>query len=151
MVLQDITAVLALSIVPAFEVVSDPAERGVDLVYEISVVLGVLIAVVVLLFFLSRYALPTIFKYFALDGEMLFIGTMAYNLGASAICSQVGFSPMIGSYFAGFSLSCLPYRHQIEHKISSLRGYGMTTFYFLLGIYVQLRYMSAFIVTCHSS
>ena len=93
---------------------------------------------------LNKTCLDRVFRFFTMDGEMLFIGTMAYNLGASAICSQVGFSPMIGSYFAGFSLSCLPYRHQIEHKISSLRGYGMTTFYFLLGIYVQLRYTSAF-------
>jgi Kef-type K+ transport system membrane component KefB len=45
---------------------------------------------------------------FCQDGEMLFIGTMAYNFGASAICHQIGFSPMVGAYFAGLSLSFLP-------------------------------------------
>jgi hypothetical protein len=39
---------------------------------------------------------------------------------------------------ASRSLSFLPSRHQIEHKISSLRGYGMTTFYFMMGIYVHI-------------
>ena len=75
---------------------------------------------------LNAICLQKLFRFFTTDGEMLFIGTMAYNLGASAICTLIGFSPMIGSYFAGLSLSVLPSRHQIEHKISSLRGYGHT-------------------------
>jgi Kef-type K+ transport system membrane component KefB len=75
---------------------------------------------------LNAICLQKIFRFFTTDGEMLFIGTMAYNLGASAVCTLIGFSPMIGSYFAGLSLSVLPSRHQIEHKISSLRGYGHT-------------------------
>ena len=87
---------------------------------------------------LNVFCLRKVFAFFTVDGEMLFIGTMAYNLGASGICTLIGFSPMIGSYFAGLSLSFLPSRHQIEHKISSLRGYGMTTFYFMMGIYVHI-------------
>lgn len=75
---------------------------------------------------LNAICLQKIFRFFTTDGEMLFIGTMAYNLGASGVCTLIGFSPMIGSYFAGLSLSLLPSRHQIEHKISSLRGYGHT-------------------------
>lgn len=43
---------------------------------------------------------------------------------------------MVGSYFAGLSLAFLPSQVQIQNKIASLRAYGMTTFYFMMGIYV---------------
>lgn len=51
---------------------------------------------------------------------MLFIGTMAYNLGASALCYQAGFSPVVGSYLAGLSLSLLPSRIQIQNKVGAM-------------------------------
>lgn len=108
------------------------------LVDLIGMSLALTITVGLVFALLNRFCLERVFRFFTVDGEMLFIGTMAYNLGASAICTQIGFSPMIGSYFAGLSLSFLPSRHQIEHKISSLRGYGMTTFYFMMGIYVHI-------------
>ena len=90
-------------------------------------------------FLLNRYVLERVFRLFTKDGEMLFIGTMAYNLGAAAICYQIGVTPMVGSFFAGLSLSVLPSRVQIINKVASLRGYGMTTFYFMMGIYVHLK------------
>ena len=87
---------------------------------------------------LSKHVLRRVFLFLSRDGEMLFIGTVAYNLGASAICYQIGISPMAGAYLAGASLAQLPTRHLIINKIASLRGYGMTTFYFMMGIYVHL-------------
>ena len=50
----------------------------------------------------------------------------------------MGFSPMIGAYFAGLSLSFLPYRVQIESKIASLRALGVITFYFMLGTHTHI-------------
>lgn len=134
MVLQDITAVLALSIVPAFKVVDNPADR-VDLAVEIGIVLGVLVAVILLLYVLSRYALPTIFKYFALDGEMLFIGTMGFAIGVAGICALL--SPNVaglGAFFSGISIASLPYRLEIEKKCEPLRAFGVVLFFFMLGI-----------------
>jgi len=97
-------------------------------------------SVVLLVFYglVRSNVLRRLFAFFTIDGEMLFIGTMAYNIGASALAQQMGVSPIIGAYFAGTSLATLPSRHQINHKISSLRGFGMTTFYFMMGIYVKL-------------
>lgn len=105
---------------------------------QIGTSISLTIAIGVVFCLLNYFVLERLFRFFTVDGEMLFIGTMAYNLGSSALCQAIGFSPMIGSYFAGLSLSFLPSRHQIEHKISSLRGYGMTTFYFMMGIYVHI-------------
>ena len=44
---------------------------------------------------------------------------------------------MIGAYFAGLSLSFLPYRVQIESKIASLRALGIITFYFMMGTHTR--------------
>ena len=103
---------------------------------EIGRQLGLMILVGTVFVTLNKTFLGRVVSWFCLDGEMLFIGTMAYNLGACAICSQIGFSPMVGSYFAGLSLAFLPSQVQIQNKIASLRAYGMTTFYFMMGIYV---------------
>jgi len=105
---------------------------------EIGKQVGLLVVCALVFALLNRYVLERLFRFFTVDGEMLFIGTMAYNLGAAAICSQCNFSPLVGSYVAGLSLSLLPSRVQIQNKVASLRGFGMTIFYFMMGIYVHL-------------
>ena len=44
---------------------------------------------------------------------------------------------MTGAYLAGLSVAFLPTRSHIHTKIDSLRTYGMTNFYFMLGISVR--------------
>ena len=105
---------------------------------QIGISLSLIVAFGCLFILLNKFCLEKVFRFFTADGELLFVGTMAYNLGASALCTAAGASPMVGSYLAGLSLSFLPSRHQIENKISSLRGFGMTTFYFMMGIYVHI-------------
>jgi Kef-type K+ transport system membrane component KefB len=53
------------------------------------------------------------------------------------LCMLVGVCLMAGAYLAGLSLSQLPYRREIETKISSLQTFGMTLFYLMLGIYFR--------------
>ena len=72
------------------------------------------------------------------DSELLFILAMVYSLGTCAVCHQIGFSPVVGAYIAGVSLSFLPSRVQIYSKISSLRGLGTTLFFFMLGVHVHI-------------
>ena len=74
---------------------------------EIGRALGLMCLVGVVFALLNRFVLERLFRFFTIDGEMLFIGTMAYNFGASAICSQLRISPMIGSYFAGLRSLCV--------------------------------------------
>lgn len=57
---------------------------------EIGRALGLFVLVMLIFALLNRYLLDTVFRWFSKDGEMLFIGTMAYNFGAAALCFQVG-------------------------------------------------------------
>ena len=88
---------------------------------EIGKALGIVALFAVVFALLNRYVLESLFRFFTTDGEMLFIGTMAYNFGAAALFYQAGVSPMVGSFFAGFSLSQLPSRIQIQNKVSAHR------------------------------
>ena len=91
---------------------------------EIGKALGIVALFAVVFALLNRYVLKSLFHFFTTDGEMLFIGTMAYNFGAAALCYQAGVSPIVGSFFAGFSLSQLPSRVQIQNKVSARRPPG---------------------------
>jgi Kef-type K+ transport system membrane component KefB len=105
---------------------------------EILRALGIFFALLAVLFLMKLFVLERVFKIFRKEAELLFIGSMAYNFGVSALCQLAGFSPMAGAYFAGMSLSFLPTRSHIESKIASLKGFGMTNFYFMLGISVHI-------------
>ena len=69
---------------------------------------------------------------------MLFIGTVAYNLGTAAICTLIGFSPWVGSFIAGLSVSQLPQRMQIESKIESFKSFSVYIFLFMACINVRV-------------
>jgi Kef-type K+ transport system membrane component KefB len=73
------------------------------------------------LIILNKYVLTRMFDFFAATPELLFIGTLAYALGVSAICSFVGFSAEIGAFFSGVSIASLTYRLQIEQQAEPLK------------------------------
>ncbi|EKX43282.1 hypothetical protein GUITHDRAFT_110696 [Guillardia theta CCMP2712] len=134
MVLQDITAVLALSILSGFDKsVENPPPIG----QVIGVIIGELIAIMVVLIFLNKFVLTPLFRLFAVNGEMLFIGTFAYALGVAGICSQFGLAE-IGAFYAGVSVAALPYRLQIETKVEPIKAFGVVLFFFILGIDLHL-------------
>ena len=113
--------------------------NGSMVAVEVLRAFGIFSIVVLVLHRLKRYhILEKMFDFFAGDGEMLFIGTMSYALGACAVCYELRVSPMTGAYLAGVSLSQTSYRVQIESKIVSLQTFGMTLFFFMLGTYVKL-------------
>lgn len=138
MMLQDVLAVLALCIVPAFEVVDNPADH-VDVGKEIAIVLAVMAGVIFVLYFLAKYVFDKVFHFYAMDGEMLFIGTMGFSVGVAGICASI--SPNVaglGAFFSGIAMSSLPYKIEIEKKCEPLRAFGITIFFIMLGIDLDL-------------
>eukprot|EP00960_Hanusia_phi_P061769 764936-Hanusia_phi.AAC.1 len=105
---------------------------------EIGKAIGIYVLVCLILYAIQRFVLERVFKFFAKDSELLFIGVMAYDLGVGALGFLAGFSPMTCSFLAGLSAAFLKQRVRIDNKVSSLKDFGMITFYFMLGIYVQL-------------
>ena len=85
--------------------------------------------------FLSRKVLPDIFeKFVASSSEMLFIASIAWALGISALVGgPLGFSYEIGGFLAGIALSNLPEHLGVASKTRPLRDFFLTVFFLLLG------------------
>jgi Kef-type K+ transport system membrane component KefB len=138
MVLQDSVAACSFVIIEAFSRVRRSKERNTDTSdphtsmadifnlehasEEVLRALGIFAALLVCLYLLKLFVLERVFKIFRREAELLFIGSMAYNFGVSAVSQLCGFSPMAGAYFAGMSLAFLPTRSHIASKISSLQA-----------------------------
>lgn len=93
------------------------------------------IALFILVWALSKKILPNIFeKFVATSPELLFIGSIAWALGASSfVAGPLGFSFEIGGFLAGLALSNLPEHLQIASRTRPLRDFFLTIFFLLLG------------------
>jgi Kef-type K+ transport system membrane component KefB len=132
MVLQDIVAVVALAILGSLK----PPEPGIEppnLGIEVAMIFGKMFALAIVLYFVTKYILNPLFKFFAQSGELLFIGTLGYGMGVAALCEVIHFSSGIGAFFAGATLAALPYRHEIEDKVEPLKAFGVILFFMGLG------------------
>ncbi|MDP7630056.1 MAG: cation:proton antiporter [SAR324 cluster bacterium] len=132
MVLQDIVAVVALAILGSLKPPAEGTEPP-NLGMEVGMIFAKMFALAIILYFVTKYLLNPLFKYFAKSGELLFIGTLGYGLGVAALCEVVHFSSGIGAFFAGATLAALPYRHEIEDKVEPLKAFGIILFFIGLG------------------
>ncbi len=130
MVLQDIVAVVALAILASL---NPDKVGGSSLGVEIAMIFAKMIGLAIVLYFVTKYLLNPLFKFFAQSGELLFIGTLGYGMGVAALCEVIHFSSGIGAFFAGATLAALPYRHEIEDKVEPLKAFGIILFFMGLG------------------
>ena len=130
MVLQDIVAVVALAILASL---NPDKVGGSSLGVEVAMIFGKMIGLAIVLYFVTKYLLNPLFRFFAQSGELLFIGTLGYGMGVAALCEVIHFSSGIGAFFAGATLAALPYRHEIEDKVEPLKAFGIILFFMGLG------------------
>lgn len=143
MVMQDITAVMAIAIMGAF----DPNAVDVNIGQTVGFILLWFALLLLFLYLLNRFVLDRIFRFFAVTSELLFICTFAYSLGVAAMFGHFlpgwtkagNFSQEIGIFFAGVSIAQLPYRVQIETFVEPIKALGVVLFFFFLGIGLPLR------------
>ena len=130
MVLQDIVAVVALAILGSL---NPNKVGGSSLGIEVAMIFAKMIGLAIVLYFVTKYILNPLFKFFAQSGELLFIGTLGYGMGVAGLCEVIHFSSGIGAFFAGATLAALPYRHEIEDKVEPLKAFGVILFFMGLG------------------
>ena len=108
---------------------TEPPNLGV----EVGMIFLKMFILAIILFFVTKYILNPLFKFFARSSELLFIGTLGYGMGVAGLCEVVHFSSGIGAFFAGATLAALPYRHEIEDKVEPLKAFGVILFFIGLG------------------
>ncbi|OGM21585.1 hypothetical protein A2955_04175 [Candidatus Woesebacteria bacterium RIFCSPLOWO2_01_FULL_37_19] len=86
-------------------------------------------------FLLSKKVMPILYeKVISSSNELLFIVSIAWALGvASFVSGAFGFTPEIGGFLAGLTLSNLPEHLQIASLTRPLRDFFLTIFFVYLG------------------
>lgn len=143
MVLQDIVAVFAIAIMDAFDM--RPGAPPVDIPSKIGFLLMWFAILLIILVILNKVVLDSLFRFFAVSPEMLFIVTFSYSLGIAAMFGHFlpswiigGFNQELAIFFAGVSIAALPYRVQIETFVEPIKAFGVVLFFFILGINLPL-------------
>lgn len=85
------------------------------------------------LYFVSHTIIPRVGTFLARSQELLFLFTIAWGLGISAVFLMAGFSIESGALVAGISLATLPSRREMSARLTPLRDFFIIMFFILLG------------------
>lgn len=127
MVIQDIIAILIMMVITTI------SGSDQSLAESISLFIFKSLSLLVMVYVLSRYALPKVLDKIALSGEFLFIFTVAWCFGVASILHLLGFSIEIGAIIAGLTLGSSPYQPEISSRIKPLRDFFIVLFFIILG------------------
>lgn len=84
-------------------------------------------------FFLQKYVFPKITEKLAQSTETLFLASIAWVFGLSALVSSIGFSVEIGGFLAGIALANSFVNYQIIARSKILQDFFIVLFFVLLG------------------
>ena len=131
LLIQDFFAILVLIILSAFN--SNSVALSVE-TFALVFLKGFLLIVFVA--FLSKFVLPGIIHAVSKSSETLFLFSLAWVFGLSAIVSSplIGFSIEIGGFLAGLALANSSENFQIAARVKALRDFFITLFFVVLGM-----------------
>jgi len=125
LLIQDIIAVLALSVIETIDVLSWTVViaallKGASLFLASAVI--------------SRYIAPRLFNFAAKSNELLFLCSLATMFAFAMFAELIGYSIAIGGFLAGLTLANLPYHGEIIGRVKPLRDFFATLFFVSLGL-----------------
>ncbi|MBU2496557.1 MAG: cation:proton antiporter [Nanoarchaeota archaeon] len=127
LIVQDLFVILILMIVAAI-----PAGTFNFATFTFGILLKG-IGLLVLLFLLSIYVLPSVTKYIAKSQEFLLLFSIGWCLALASIFHYLNFSIEVGALLAGVTLAITPYRYEISSRMRPLRDFFIILFFILLG------------------
>jgi Kef-type K+ transport system membrane component KefB len=141
LLVQDLVATLLLVIVPIIGLQALGGE-GVGATLADLLLKGV--GATVVLYAISKFALPHLSYFLARSQELLFLFSIAWGLGLASLFAYLGFSIEIGALIAGVTLSVSSYAFEISSRMRPLRDFFIVLFFVLLGSHVQLSDVTTF-------
>lgn len=131
LIVEDIAAVIALIVI---NIISGGGHLGQVVLKLITNI----VALALIIFFISRYILPKYLKYWAKSHEFLMIVAIFFAVSFATLCEFFGLSQEVGAFIAGMMFA--PYkefRTLIASKLSSIRD--MTLIYVFVYIGIQFK------------
>ncbi|MDO8619432.1 MAG: cation:proton antiporter [Candidatus Daviesbacteria bacterium] len=134
LILEDLLAVLLLVMLTV-----SGSVLGLGLQQTLPILALALKAILLfgLVFILSKFLLPNIFKAVSGQKELLFITALAWCFVYISFAIFLGFSAVIGAFLAGMALANSPFHYQIQGKIKPLREFFVALFFVYLGTQVD--------------
>ncbi len=130
LLVQDFLVILALPLLANFSSVLDPAFFGSILLKGAG-----LFAVAVLL---RKYVFPKLVEVGSSSDELMYLGGVSVCFVFIFVAFLLNFSPVVGAFLAGISLSPLAYHVEAKQKIRGLRDFFVTVFFVSLGLQITL-------------
>ena len=129
LLMQDVLAIVVLALQPNL---TDPSVLPIviSLISGLGLVAGALL--------MSRYVLPSLFRYVAKSPEIVLVSAISWCLIVGYLGMQANFSIAMGALIAGVTLSAFPYSLDVVAKIRSLRDFFVILFFVALGMQLQI-------------
>lgn len=137
LLMQDVIAILALSVLASLSDFSTAA-LAQSVIYGIGLFSTAIV--------MSKYVIPTIFRYIAKSHELMFLTSLSFLFLYAKLSQMAGFSYAIGAFIAGLALAAFPYNLEVVGKIRSLRDFFAIVFFVSLGMEIWFADISGFIV-----
>ena len=132
LLVQDIVATLILIVVSSLA-----HANGVSLPLVLLTMLlkgtGVGVGIVLL----QKYVVPKLLNTASNSTELLFIFSLTWALGFSAVFHAIGLSVEVGALISGVILSSSPFAEEISSRLKPLRDFFIVLFFVLLGSSMQ--------------
>jgi monovalent cation:proton antiporter-2 (CPA2) family protein len=131
LLMQDLTAIPALAIIPLLFATSGSQNSG-GLIYFPLVILGLSIS--------SRFLLRPFFRFIAKtrSREIFTAASLLVVLGVSTVMVKIGLSAALGTFIAGVLLADSEYRHELEANIEPFKSLLMGLFFMSVGMGLSL-------------
>ncbi len=145
LIFQDIIVVLMMLLIPLL------AGRSRNPGLELLQLSGKLIGIIVVLFFLGKYVVPTLFRLVvkAKSRELFILTTVVLCFATAWLTSMVGLSLALGAFFAGLIISESDYSHQATANILPFREIFISFFFVSVGMLLNLSFFLSHFWTIH--
>lgn len=129
LLIEDFLAILVLLFLSGFNP-SDPVAISLPKISEITIKGALIFGLVG---YASLHVFPKLVEKIAKSTETLFLVSIAWLFGLSALVNYIGFSVQIGGFLAGLSLANSIANYQIIARAKILRDFFIVIFFVLLG------------------
>lgn len=126
LIVQDFIAIGVLLVISSLNNGSSLSSLAVESLFK-----G--IGIILVLFILTKYAMPPITKVIAKSQEFLLLFSISWCFAIATIFYYLNFSIEVGALLAGMTLSLSPYHYEISSKLKPLRDFFLILFFIMLG------------------
>jgi len=126
LLIQDLIAIIILIVLSSFS-------KGANATETVLLIFLKGILAFIVLFIISKFVLPKLNSFFEKSQEFLFIFSIAWGFGISALFYYIGLSIEVGALIAGILLSMFPYSYETSARLKPLRDFFLIIFFILLG------------------